>query len=183
MATFRGFNEKKTGYKQGCAHVMLCACNMRSAAPYGPCAPGDGTFPIVFGYISYQIRILLYLDVSLVYLECILMCPVDIHQDTCILFECNRACKIHLRYIRMRQDTCILPGYIRIRIRIRIQQDTYLIGNVPKHNRKCTLSPCAPPPPAISPRLGIPIARSGTVGRSVEKQKESRSRAWLAWTR
>ena len=52
---------------------MLCACNMRSAAPYGPCAPGDGTFPIVFGYISYQIRILLYLDVSLVYLECILM--------------------------------------------------------------------------------------------------------------
>jgi hypothetical protein len=29
-------------------------------------------------------------------------------QDTCILFECNRACKIHLRYIR----------YTRIRIQI-----------------------------------------------------------------
>ena len=25
---------------------------------------GDGTFPIVFGYISYQIRIVLYLNVS-----------------------------------------------------------------------------------------------------------------------
>ena len=55
---------------------------------------GDGTFPIVFGYISYQIRILLYLDVSLhvEYLGCILMCPVHIHQDTS-------------RYIKIHQDT------------------------------------------------------------------------------
>ena len=36
---------------------------------------GDGQFPIVFGSVSYQIRILLYRDVSGVYLECILMCP------------------------------------------------------------------------------------------------------------
>ena len=26
--------------------------------------PGDGTFPILFGYISYRIRIVLYLNVS-----------------------------------------------------------------------------------------------------------------------
>ena len=44
------------------------------------------------GSVSYQIRILLYLDVSGVYLDCILMCPVEIHQDTCT----SRYINIHL---------------------------------------------------------------------------------------
>ena len=43
---------------------------------------GDGGFPIVLGVISYQIRILLYRDVSCMYPVCILMCPVRIYQDT-----------------------------------------------------------------------------------------------------
>jgi hypothetical protein len=37
-----------------------------------------------------------------------------------------------LRYIRIRQETCILSGYIRRRI---------LITNVPKLDNKCTLAP------------------------------------------
>jgi hypothetical protein len=48
-------------------------------------------------------------------------------KDTCILLDCNRTCRIHLRYIRIHsgymypagymQDTCrIHAGYIRIRI-------------------------------------------------------------------
>ena len=31
---------------------------------YSGVIPGDGTFPILFGYISYRIRIVLYLNVS-----------------------------------------------------------------------------------------------------------------------
>jgi hypothetical protein len=59
-----------------------------------------------------------------------------IHADTCILLECNRAFKIHLRYIRIHkgymypsgymQDTCSLAGYIEI------HQDTYPIGTPPQ---------------------------------------------------
>jgi hypothetical protein len=50
--------------------------------------------------------------------------------------ECNRAFKIHLRYIRIHkgymypsgymQDTCSLAGYIEI------HQDTYPIGTPPQ---------------------------------------------------
>ena len=62
-----------------------------------------GGFLSFLGGISYQIRILLYRDVSCMYLVCILMCPVRIHQDTS-------------RYIKIHQDTsryiCIyLFGY------------------------------------------------------------------------
>ena len=55
---------------------------------------GDGTFPILFGYISYRIRIVLYLNVFECILMCILMCPVHIHQDTS-------------RYIKIHQDTFV----------------------------------------------------------------------------
>ena len=58
------------------------------------------------------------------------------YQDTCILLECNRAFKIHLKYIRIHkgcmypsvlQDTCrIQAGYIEI------HQDTYPIGKHPQ---------------------------------------------------
>jgi hypothetical protein len=56
---------------------------------------GDWGVPILFGQGgSYRIRILMYLDVSCMYLDCILMCPVHIlnhiHQDT------SRYIKIHL---------------------------------------------------------------------------------------
>ena len=71
------------------------------------------------------------------------------YQDTCILFECNKACKIHLRYIRIRQDTCIFSGYIRI------HQDTYPITNVPKLDNKCTLPP--PPSPTGGGRGRLPL--------------------------
>ena len=56
-------------------------------------------------------------------------------QDTCILLECNSACKIRLGYIRIHQDTCILQDTRKI------HQDTYPIGNVPKKDRKCARSP------------------------------------------
>ena len=64
------------------------------------------SFLSFLGTVSYRIRILMYLDVSSMYLDCILMCPVHIHQDTS-------------RYIKIHQDTfvscclwhfsCILP--------------------------------------------------------------------------
>ena len=64
------------------------------------------SFLSFLGTVSYRIRILMYLDVSFMYLDCILMCPVHIHQDTS-------------RYIKIHQDTfvscclwhfsCILP--------------------------------------------------------------------------
>ena len=73
---------------------------------------------IVFGYISYQIRILMYLDVSCVYpvkymylgrflgvtLACTLDTYRDLRQDTCILDSSSRYNKIHRdtksRYMR-----------------------------------------------------------------------------------
>ena len=51
------------------------------------------SFLSFLGTVSYRIRILMYLDyidVSCMYLDCILMCPVHIHQDT------SRYIKIHL---------------------------------------------------------------------------------------
>jgi len=48
------------------------------------------SFLSFLGTVSYRIRILMYLDVSFMYLDCILMCPVHIHQDT------SRYIKIHL---------------------------------------------------------------------------------------
>jgi hypothetical protein len=48
------------------------------------------SFLSILGTVSYRIRILMYLDVSCMYLDCILMCPVHIHQDT------SRYIKIHL---------------------------------------------------------------------------------------
>ena len=62
-----------------------------------------------------RIRYMYYLDVSDVYPKCILVglvwdtCKIHVkYQDTCtcILLECNRAFKIHLRYIK------IHPGYM-----------------------------------------------------------------------
>ena len=46
------------------------------------------------GVVSYRIRILMYRDVSGLYLDCILMCPVHVHQDTS-------------RYIEIHQDTFV----------------------------------------------------------------------------
>jgi len=77
--------------------------------PPGTCVPGtwllvvgggDGQFPIPlyrfrvkgFGSVSYQIRILLYCDVSCMCLECILMCPVD---NLIYIQDTSRYIKIH----------------------------------------------------------------------------------------
>jgi hypothetical protein len=46
------------------------------------------------GVVSYRIRILMYFDVSCMYLACISMCPIKIHQDTS-------------RYIEIQQDTFV----------------------------------------------------------------------------
>ena len=46
------------------------------------------------GVVSYRIRILMYRDVSGLYLDCILTCPVHVHQDTS-------------RYIEIHQDTFV----------------------------------------------------------------------------
>jgi hypothetical protein len=46
------------------------------------------------GGVSYRIRILMYFDVSCMYPDRILMCPVHIHQDTS-------------RYIKIHQDTFV----------------------------------------------------------------------------
>jgi len=46
------------------------------------------------GVVSYRIRILMYFDVSCMYPDRILMCPVHIHQDTS-------------RYIKIHQDTFV----------------------------------------------------------------------------
>jgi len=56
------------------------------------------------------------------------------YQDTCILLECNRAFKIHLRYIRIHEGYMYPSGYTQdtsryIRIRI-------LITNPPKLDNK-----------------------------------------------
>jgi hypothetical protein len=61
---------------------------------------GDGTFVIEFGYICYQDTYPMYRAVSCMYFECILMCPVHIHQDTS-------------RYIKIHQDT---SRYIKIHL-------------------------------------------------------------------
>ena len=63
------------------------------------------------------------------------------HQDTCILLECNRAFKIHLRYIRIHEGYMYPSGYTQdtsqyIRIRI-------LITNPPKLDNKPPLTPPA----------------------------------------
>jgi len=56
-----------------------------------PAARVTYSFLSFLGTVSYRIRILMYLDVSCMYLDCILMCPVKIHQDTsryiCILLS------------------------------------------------------------------------------------------------
>ena len=60
-------------------------------------------------------------------------CTCKVHakcQDTCILFECNRACKIRLGYIKIHQDTCILQDTRRI------HQDTYPDNNPPQLDNK-----------------------------------------------
>jgi hypothetical protein len=57
-----------------------------------------GGFLSFFGGGSYRIRILMYFDVSCMYPDRILMCPVKIHQDTA------RYSKIHLQ-IRTSLDT------------------------------------------------------------------------------
>ena len=51
-------------------------------------------------------------------------------QDTCILLECNRACKIHLRYIRIHSGYMYPSGYMQDTCRI--HKDTYCIGNHPQ---------------------------------------------------
>ena len=61
-----------------------------------------GGFLSLFGGGSYRIRILMYLDVSCMYLDCILMCPVHIHQDT------SRYIKIHL-YLSLCPSFDVLP--------------------------------------------------------------------------
>ena len=81
------------------------------------------------------------------------------YQDTCILLECNRAFKIHLRYIRIDEGYMYPSGYTQdtsryIRIRI-------LITNPPKRDNKPPLTPRAP---LKNRRWG---AHSGTGGAAI----------------
>ena len=82
----------------------------------------------------------MYLDVSDMYPKMYLglvwdTCKIHAkYQDTCILLECNRAFKIHLRYIRIHEGYMYPSGYTQdtsryIRIRI-------LITNPPKLDNK-----------------------------------------------
>jgi hypothetical protein len=86
----------------------------------------------------------MYLDVSDVYPKMypgLVWDTCKIHaknQDTCILLECNRAFKIHLRYIRIHERYMYPSGYTQdtsqdIRIRI-------LITNPPKLDNKPPLT-------------------------------------------
>ena len=78
-------------------------------------------------------------------------CKIHVkYQDTCIHLECNRACKIRLGYIKIHQDTCIHACILQD-TRRDCHQDTYLIGNVPKDDRKCTLSPWRRDPRELRP--------------------------------
>ena len=93
-------------------------------------------------------------------------CKIHVkYQDTCILLECNRACKIRLGYIRIHQDTCILQDTRKI------HQDTYPIGNVPKKDRKCAQTPSATAcshattiPASACARVSPAFSFSGTEG-------------------
>jgi hypothetical protein len=87
----------------------------------------------------------MYLDVSDMYPKMYLglvwdTCKIHAkYQDTCILLECNRAFKIHLRYIRIHEGYMYPTGYTQdtsryIRIRI-------LITNPPKLDNKPPRSP------------------------------------------
>ena len=83
------------------------------------------------------------------YLMCIPKCILDsfgirvkyMHnvKDTCILLECNRACKIHLRYIRIHSGYVYPSGYMQDTCKI--HQDTYRIGNYTKSYRKQHVTP------------------------------------------
>ncbi len=83
---------------------------------------------------------------------------IRIHRDTksryntCILFECNRACKIRLRYIRIHQDI------------YRIHQDTYPDNTPPPNsitNPPAPACKCSPRRPALpsGARGGLAAAR------------------------
>ena len=91
----------------------------------------------------------MYLDVSDMYPKMYLglvwdTCKIHAkYQDTCILLECNRAFKIHLRYIRIHEGYMYPSGYTQdtsryIRIRI-------LITNPPKLDNKPPRSPSLGP--------------------------------------
>ena len=88
----------------------------------------------------------MYLDVSDVYPKMYLGLVWDtckIHakcQDTCILLECNRAFKIHLRYIRIHSRYVYPTGYMQDTCRIHQNTSGYVsdrklhpktIGNPP----------------------------------------------------
>ena len=73
-------------------------------------------------------------------------CKIHVkYQDTCILLECNRAFKIHLRYIMIHPGYMYSTGYTcKIHAGyIMIQQDTYPIGNPPQNDRN-------PPAPRVA---------------------------------
>jgi hypothetical protein len=102
------------------------------------------TYPDVSWYVSSvtprKRPRYMYLDVSDMYPKMYLglvwdTCKIHAkYQDTCILLECNRAFKIHLRYIRIHEGYMYPSGYTQdtsryIRIRI-------LITNPPKLDNK-----------------------------------------------
>jgi len=64
--------------------------------------PGDGAFACAFvtefGCVCYQDTYPMYPDVSCMYLACILMCPVHIHQDTCKIRDTSRYMQDTSRY-------------------------------------------------------------------------------------
>ena len=83
----------------------------------------------------------MYLDVSDVYPKMYLGLVWDtckIHakcQDTCILLECNRACKIHLRYIKIHSGYVYPSGYMQDTCRIHHDTSGYVSDRKPPLTR------------------------------------------------
>ena len=91
LKTFKVFQScRKVGSRKDTPREEVGTALYPGSPPLDPPVPGDGTFVIEFGYICYRIRILCIVHVFCMYFECILMCPVHIHQDT------SRYIKIHL---------------------------------------------------------------------------------------
>ena len=117
----------------------------------------------------------MYLDVSDVYPKMYLglvwdTCKIHaICQDTCILLECNRAFKIHLRYIRIHSRYVYPTGYMQDTCRIHQNTSGYVSDR--KLHPKTIGNPPAPLEPLVGSRLAAMLAAVGEM-----KGESARSR-------
>ena len=126
----------------------------------------------------------MYLDVSDMYPKMYLglvwdTCKIHAkYQDTCILLECNRAFKIHLRYIRIHEGYMYPSGYTQdtsryIRIRI-------LITNPPKLDNKPPRSRATTAPVSRRRRLLGGVCRAHYTPESATRYCAARGRGIVA---